>query len=998
MENELAVIKDMGFTSGNGLCSNPGETRNYAERLYLDEAKKLGASAVFFRRFFKNTSATTENPEAPVSSEPVVYIFEKPESFFNSPEHKKLHAALWSAGKAEVYIILTSTRIDIINARKPAKRVSDHELIIDGEDDSIVLAGKAISEFDDHRFSAHLFGSGTFWEQSGLAKKVDGNSNPHIFLLDYLMEARKKISSSQELDLDASVVDKLLIVCILVKFLEEIKDDEGKHTLKAIYQEYKIDSFAEALERGLCFNVLENLANEFNGKIFDTFSESEKRKIEKTDLSLIAQFLLANIDLDTQQYFIWEQYNFEHLPAEVISAIYENFIQSEAQRKLGQPEKGVVYTPIHLVNLLVDEMMPLDKPELFLNGSFKILDPACGSGVFLVAAYKRLLQWWTINNYRRHGEIVYPNKEIAQKILEDNIFGVDVQETAILVSIFGLTTALLDKLSPKEIWNNLKFKDLTEKNIQKNNFFTWAETVEDKNEKYDLVIGNPPFNPPSGSSKKTAVSDDLLALFGIKSKDIPNNNLALKFFEGALFFGKKVCMILPANVILYNKATTAQSYRARIFTDFTVEKIFDFTHLRRGLFHKAADTPVVAFLVNKQPSHNQPIEHVVVKREFSSENKIRFEIDYYDHHLVKWTWAIDENRQFIWKTDLLGGGRLFHLIYKLSILQTLKDFIEAQPGWKEIRGFEGGNKIILENKDVIVGIEENNQPNIRKNVVVKTDNLKDAFMYKPPFMIVEQVLGKNNLPISFIPKNNNITNNSHLYYNRDFIGISVPEKDESILKDIYNLIRFKESENQLNYQLFVLATSSNCLVLHETATRQGDVLSIPLPNNISDLELSEAEKIIQDDVLKYYIHLGKAISENSAGRALHEPVTDSELQAFGQVYCDTLNTIYAKDDKSWQMGQVLQTPMFISFQFGYGKDGGLEQEILTASDKELITLLEDKASNSGALHKKILRFYKHENGYDCVFLIKPHTRRYWLKSIALRDADDTFMDLRKAGY
>ncbi|WP_162128707.1 hypothetical protein [Flavobacterium phycosphaerae] len=81
-------------------------------------------------------------------------------------------------------------------------------------------------------------------------------------------------------------------------------------------------------------------------------------------MNLLANFLRANINLKTNQLFIWEQYSFKHLPAEVISAIYENFIQAESVRNTGGKEKGVVYTPIHLVNLLIDEVMPLDKPEL----------------------------------------------------------------------------------------------------------------------------------------------------------------------------------------------------------------------------------------------------------------------------------------------------------------------------------------------------------------------------------------------------------------------------------------------------------------------------------------------------------------------------------------------------------------------------------------------------------------------------------------------------------
>jgi hypothetical protein len=132
MRNDFAIIKELGYTNHNGLCVSLDDAKNNTERLYLDEAFRLGVTAVFFRRFYKEK----EDSEFPFHSEPAVCIFNKTESFFNSKEHKELHAALWSEGKVEIYIIQSSTRIDIINARKPAKRISNENLEIDDHTDS----------------------------------------------------------------------------------------------------------------------------------------------------------------------------------------------------------------------------------------------------------------------------------------------------------------------------------------------------------------------------------------------------------------------------------------------------------------------------------------------------------------------------------------------------------------------------------------------------------------------------------------------------------------------------------------------------------------------------------------------------------------------------------------------------------------------------------------------------------------------------------------------
>lgn len=151
---------------------------------------------------------------------------------------------------------------------------------------------------------------------------------------------------------------------------------------------------------------------------------------------------------------------------------------------------------------------------------------------------------------------------------------------------------------------------------------------------------------------------------------------------------KKVCMILPSAVLLYSKSSINHVYRKDIFTDFSISKIYDFTHMRRILFHQSAEVSVLALIASNYKNERKPIEHVVVRRIDESENKLRFEIDHYDRHFVPWNWAVDKTKSFIWKCNLLGGGRLFHLIYRLSLLPKLIDFIDEKE-LHHTRGYEG---------------------------------------------------------------------------------------------------------------------------------------------------------------------------------------------------------------------------------------------------------------------------------------------------------------------
>ena len=71
-----------------------------------------------------------------------------------------------------------------------------------------------------------------------------------------------------------------------------------------------------------------------------------------------------------------------------------------------------------------------------------------------------------------------------------------------------------------------------------------------------MVIGNPPFNIEEGKKKEDILHPDLLEKINLRHKDIPNNNFALHFFETAMTLTKKICMIIPSNVLLVESIST----------------------------------------------------------------------------------------------------------------------------------------------------------------------------------------------------------------------------------------------------------------------------------------------------------------------------------------------------------------------------------------------------------------------------------------------------------
>ena len=374
-----------------------------------------------------------------------------------------------------------------------------------------------------------------------------------------------------------------------------------------------------------------------------------------------------------RQYTFWKLYSFNDLPIELISNIYEDF--------LGKKE-GVVYTPPYLVNLLIDEVMPITD---FEKKDFKIIDPACGSGIFLVAAYRRMICWWRIrNNFKKPSA---KNLKELKNILKNNIFGVDKHKEAVRLAFFSLSLVLLDELSPKEIWENLKFDNLLEKNLICKDFFELINNNFFSN-KFDLIIGNPPF-----ISKLTSEAKKIEKKKSKKRPKLPDNQIALLFLEQGISLCKDkgmLSLIMPAGALLYNN--NSYEFRKYFFGKFNLRQIIDFTPLSTLLFQSANVSTAAVFVENK-PSEKKDVLHLIIRRTKPTKEKIYFESDYYDFHKVSYKNAI-ENR-LIWKANLLGGGRLKHLASRIQKVRSLNDYLEEKKdkGWKFAEGYTTNNQI-----------------------------------------------------------------------------------------------------------------------------------------------------------------------------------------------------------------------------------------------------------------------------------------------------------------
>jgi len=233
-----------------------------------------------------------------------------------------------------------------------------------------------------------------------------------------------------------------------------------------------------------------------------------------------------------------------------------------------------------------------------------VLDPTCGSGIFLVESFKRLVK----RHENANAEKLTDFNEL-KKLLTDNIFGIEIHPQSIKVAAFSLYLALVDNLNPKTIWQNKDYRlpylinDPSDDTLveQGNNLFR-SDTIQ-KNPQveqidFDLVVGNPPFGTKNLSQSLRDYSDK----YGFaKEMVLPFLHKATNFSENgeiALIFNTK---------ILTNTKITYQNFRKWLFNECYVEKIYNFSILRNapkdfgGQLFGSATGPISIAFYRKNP-------------------------------------------------------------------------------------------------------------------------------------------------------------------------------------------------------------------------------------------------------------------------------------------------------------------------------------------------------------------------------------------------------------
>ena len=962
------------------------------------------------------------------TSEPPVAIVAEFQSDVGADTLRELHRLSWNFSHSPTVITIEPAVLRVwscCEAPDPERPI-DQYLVerlpaahIDSEQTAGIEAGAARA--------VHWINlvSGQFFAEH--ANRFDRDGRADQTLLGNLRYIRKELAT-QGLQDDDTCHD-LLARVIFVQFLFDRKDQDGnpaltESTLLLLQKKGLLENRHSSLPSVLSdyedtYRLFDWLNAKFNGDLFpgkgDTREErahgwaKEKRIVRPKHLSLLARFIGGNLDMPSRQMLLWPQYSFDVIPLEFISSIYETFVTDRASAE------GIYYTPPYLVDFVLDRVLPWDGTEWDL----KILDPACGSGIFLVKSFQRLVHRW-----RR----AHPRKQIRadvlRGILERNLFGVDKDGHAVRVACFSLYLAMCDEIEPRHYWTQVTFPPMRDRRLVFSDFFNEHHvgfSTNDSDCVYDLVVGNAPFGADviTDDARSWAESDG-------RRWRIPNNDV------GGLFLAKgaeltsstgKVALIQSANTLLFNVGRAAQ-FRKQLFATYSVEAIYNLAALRFDVFTRkthvrtASVAPVcVLVLRRKKPCLEDPIDFISPKQVRPVVDEFSIVIEPQDRRRLTVQEAIDDLS--VWPRLMWGGPRDWQLLGKLSrhpTFGTLRrgtsvksrqgvtfgDRKKPAPHYEEKRMFD--EKRIAERRTWLF---DPGDFDVVRDVRVHSRASTNMEAFSWPQLILRQSWNRSSGRF-----------HAWLSVSADKTGVLCNQSYVSVHAEEAVLQAATVAHNSKVAVYYHFLTSGR-FAAYRPKLAKDEIMGLPIPipgpgllsgvENYRQLDerafelfdLKDAERVLIEDAIEYTLgdYLG---SDKSSGheRTSDEDGTEEEFHL--RSYCTYLLRVLTAGfggDRGASATIFRCAPERMPYRLvavSLGGDAGNEVNVRDVTSEALLEELErlgQRAAAGRSHNERVFRVYEVNNGVPTIFLLKRDEKRLWTRSMGLHDGDQIALDL-----
>ena len=516
-----------------------------------------------------------------VDGRPTVYLCEAKR--FSAVKKREIHRFIWNQALVPLVILGTLNAVEVHSTVRLPERESSDDNLFETHSSSLILRFKQIAETLELSNFVRSIETGQFFQDH--AAFFPSDQTVDRCLLRNLIAAARRL---KETGWELSQAHALLGRALFVSFLHErefIRPDyfpDGFSKLLEILTQPRVEDIKRLLYR----EFFPRLKREFNGTMFDTALAEEERRIGRAQLSILTDFLSRQDMQSGQMTLGFWAYDFRYIPVELISAIYEEFMK-DADLKRRRIEGGY-YTPRHLAETALHLALENRYSE---SQHWRVLDPACGSGIFLVAMFNLLAEQWLRGNVSTRRQT---KAQAMLHILERQIRGVDLNPDACRIAAFSLYLALFEKLKPMDVE---EFKE----RVRKGPFLPallWdrnapseispviarGDFLKDElpiGSEFDLVIGNPPWES--------------------RGKE----QIALHFTEHSVAFLKSGgigCLLLPSPILVNRHGSLDASWFRRV----TVEKIVQLADFRFVLFEATHPCFIMRFQ-KKKPS----LDHLV---------------------------------------------------------------------------------------------------------------------------------------------------------------------------------------------------------------------------------------------------------------------------------------------------------------------------------------------------------------------------------------------------
>ncbi|MBT8419672.1 MAG: N-6 DNA methylase, partial [Gammaproteobacteria bacterium] len=681
------------------------------------------------REFFSlvvNTGILTQDHNGPDTPSPLAIVCEFC-SGASDEALKEAHRLAWNFSRAPLLITLEPHRLIVWSCLQDPSR----------DDDSIRIRELSVANTGgkhqrEIRELLHWVSLITGDIQKRLPEHFPSDGRADTLLLKNLKDIRRRLIDN---GLERAYCHDLLARVVFTQFLFHRKDSRGTPFFSAallseLHDENilkrKYTKLASILaDKDETYALFRWMDERFNGDLFPgkagqskTVREiawlAEKEAVGSTHLQLLADLVSGKINTTDGQLLLWPHYAFDTIPLEFISSVYEEFLKDN--RDLSK----AYYTPPQLVDYLLDAVLPWDGEDWDL----KILDPACGSGIFLVKGFQRLIHRWR-NQYNRE-----PHVKDLKPILEKNLFGVDKDADAVRVACFSLYLAMIDAIDPRHYVTDEKvFPRLRGTRLVQADFFDESVAgirTEIDSGSFDLVIGNAPWGDGSIRTTSDTIVEEIPARGRKKAKTkqttkarlwskhnqwpVANNDIGPLFVSKGLSLIKEsgqIAMVQPATPWLYQRGGLARKLRKKLFESFTVEEITNLSALRRDLFTDVIGPACILVVGRSLSKPDDTLLYITPKPRKLANGAPDFRIDPQDVNRISHAEAA--NDPWVWSVLALGGKRDLYLIRKLLRYKTLA--VLKKDG--EIKTRRG----------VIPGVEE--RPDLRNVPYLNEDEFPD---------------------------------------------------------------------------------------------------------------------------------------------------------------------------------------------------------------------------------------------------------------------------------